>query len=194
MSENTWDYHQPNFYRFNQDSLFLVNFVSAQLLPQQNFSILDVGAGCGVIGLELALAFKQDSMNFFLLELQEEFRPCLAANRNFIHQKVSHHTIDYQIGDLEQQLWGKFDCVVSNPPYFLSGQGQKCASQARQKCRSFENTTPEKFLTHLKSHLKDNGVGYFLGREHVWQPLGLIPVVKKGDVGIYRFFCDSNCK
>jgi tRNA1(Val) A37 N6-methylase TrmN6 len=46
------DYSQPDYYRFNSDSITLVNYLLKSMGPTE--SILDLGAGCGIIGIELA--------------------------------------------------------------------------------------------------------------------------------------------
>ena len=49
-------------YRYNSDTLVLYDFISSSL---KNFSgrILDVGAGCGILGLLLKRDFKNSSLS-----------------------------------------------------------------------------------------------------------------------------------
>ena len=59
-------------YRYNSDTLVLYDFISSSL---KNFSgrILDVGAGCGILGLLLKRDFKNSSLSFLdILQIHGE--------------------------------------------------------------------------------------------------------------------------
>lgn len=193
-AKTEWDYAQPEFYKFNEDSLFLVEFI-LQLKESENIkSILDVGAGCGVIGLELVQKLKNQPVTLLALERLEEFSPYLQENFKVVKRQMNTSTgVDFCVGNLEERIWGKFDLVVSNPPYFLPTEGRRSHCLLRQNCRSFEYSDPLVFLASLRSHLAPDGVGYFLGRSQLWEKrFHLSPVIRRAEVGIYRVFCDSN--
>lgn len=75
------DYSQPDFYRFNEDSTKLVAFIQNHLkkTPQ---SIIDLGAGCGVIGIELKKLYHEAYLT--LVEGQSEFLPYLKAILSYL--------------------------------------------------------------------------------------------------------------
>lgn len=125
------DYHQPVFYRFNQDSLLLVNEILAAKPEAHN--ILDIGAGSGVIGIELA--HKLGIRNVHFLELQTEWKSTLEKNiTDFLPGKETE--IFWQsVAEWNPAI--KYDLIVSNPPYFLPGNGQLSPDPVRAKCRSF---------------------------------------------------------
>lgn len=53
----TYNYKQPNEYRFSLDSIQLAKFVATQIASNADLGsmrILDLCAGCGVIGMELS--------------------------------------------------------------------------------------------------------------------------------------------
>ena len=72
------DYAQPDFYHFAEDSLFLVQIVAASCGGGEPLTVLDLGAGCGILGIELSrkIAMRQ----LFFCEKQNEFIPYLEQN------------------------------------------------------------------------------------------------------------------
>ena len=54
-----WDYAQPDYYRFSQDSLDLVKFALDNYSFRKQDQVIDICAGCGVVGMELLLKSKE---------------------------------------------------------------------------------------------------------------------------------------
>ena len=145
------DYFQPSFYRFNQDSLHLVKFIQQRKLGT-SLNFLDVGSGCGVIGIELAVAFPKWQGS--LLEAQGEFISFLEVNRKLF--KVDHLTIIHSpVEAYRNQTF--FDLIVFNPPYFFEGMGRPTADLARRRCRHIEELAFHKWLEICALKLKPGG-------------------------------------
>ena len=125
------DYLQPEFYRFNEDSLKLVEHVVASGIQPRN--LLDIGAGCGVIGIELARKLKTSEAHF--LELQIEWSPVLDKNISLFLSSVQTQVFWGSLGSWVPEV--SYDLIVSNPPYFLPGNGVLSPDPVRAKCRSF---------------------------------------------------------
>lgn len=106
------DYSQPDFYRFNSDSFELINFIK-KLNPNVK-SILDIGAGSGVIGIEISRSLSIDLVVF--VEAQKEFYEHLVLNCNTFIPQISREIIITKISNYDSLK--KFDLIVSNPPYF----------------------------------------------------------------------------
>lgn len=151
------DYQQPEFYRFNSDSLRLVEFVSEKISTA--WSVLDAGAGCGVIGLELSKKLKPQHLS--LLELQKEFLPSLEEN-------VQQQCPDQTKAEIIHSSFGTwvpsrpYDLVVSNPPYFLPGHGERSADPLRQLARSFKHEGWRCLLELTAKSLAPNGRGFMV--------------------------------
>src|SRR4051812_43029170 len=113
------DYSQPDFYRFNEDSLKLVNWILEKKLNAK--AILDLGAGCGIIGIELANRMHADSLT--MVELQADYKAHLEKNIDLILDKkiIPHISIQSFKKWTPNQL---YDLIVCNPPYFLPGHGE----------------------------------------------------------------------
>jgi len=129
MSE---DYSQPDFYRFNEDSTALIKWVQGSGLTPQK--ILDLGAGSGILGIELARLLEPQTLT--LVEVQDEFLPFLEINANrFLPSTVTPVIVMKKFSDyssLEQ-----FDLIVCNPPYYLPGKGEVSKNLNRAVARSF---------------------------------------------------------
>ncbi len=70
------DYDQPEFYRFNEDSLKLVKWVLLRVSSAQ--TILDLGAGSGIIGIELSRVLLPSKLT--LVEVRQEYSAHLDTN------------------------------------------------------------------------------------------------------------------
>jgi tRNA1Val (adenine37-N6)-methyltransferase len=151
------DYAQPDFYRFNQDSLALIKFIKQQL-PAAS-SILDLGAGCGIIGIELARFFAAASLT--LLELQPDYLSYLQENlRVFLPAHTRAELIFASFG--QWQISAKWDLIVCNPPYYLPGHGQLSQDPRRHLARTFQQDNWVSLLGVFVRALTPKGVGYLV--------------------------------
>jgi tRNA1(Val) A37 N6-methylase TrmN6 len=126
------EYEQPDFYRFNEDSIRLVRWILEQDLRPEN--ILDLGAGSGIIGIELARSLKPKGLT--LLEVQNEFFSSLQRNCLQFLNGVTNYSI--QIDSFFNFVPScKYDLIVSNPPYYLPGRGEMAHDPNRAIARSF---------------------------------------------------------
>lgn len=157
------DYLQPDFYHFNDDSIWLVKEVSKILQTYEESSefcfssvlICDIGAGCGIIGLELLQRFP-NVKGLVLIEPQIEFEWFLQANaQSFLTKDLYQKTKVLQssmLGLLTIPEWHSDDTIllVSNPPYFLPGQGRICPDKRRHMCRHWPPKGVEEWEMFLK--------------------------------------------
>jgi tRNA1(Val) A37 N6-methylase TrmN6 len=126
------DYHQPSFYRFNEDSLNLVKFVASKV--EHISSILDLGAGSGILGIELSNILLPKKL--CLVEAQYEWEPYVSYNVDkFLSLEIQSRIFFSTFGDWMPEE--SFDLIISNPPYFLPGHGQKSPDKRREISRSF---------------------------------------------------------
>jgi tRNA1Val (adenine37-N6)-methyltransferase len=105
--------------RFSIDAVLLAHFCR----PAAQDRVLDLGCGCGVIGL--ILCHRSPRLSLTGLELQaalaELARSNAAANQWQDRFAVLHGDLR-QIKALVQPE--SFDCVLSNPPYYRPGSGR----------------------------------------------------------------------
>ena len=104
-------YQEEKGFLFNSDSHFLYDFIS-QFHPKGN--LLDVGCGCGILGLLCARDFK---INLFSIDTQEH--NTILAQKNAQVNKLQATT--YHDDFLAHHFEEKFDFIISNPPYYHDG-------------------------------------------------------------------------
>ncbi len=106
------------------DSILLSDFVR---LPP-NARVLDLGSGCGTLGM--LLCAKDSGCAVTGVELSENAHRVAVENitRNDLAARLSSIC-----GDLRQFSGGLFHCCVSNPPYFSGGPASKTHSLARRE-------------------------------------------------------------
>jgi tRNA1Val (adenine37-N6)-methyltransferase len=151
------DYLQPDFYRFNQDSILLVDTVLT--LTKKPQSILDLGAGCGILGIELARKFHPHRLT--LLEMQEDFLYFLKENvQKFVPNSVHTEIKIASFADFETTE--SFELIICNPPYFFPGHGQPSQDHRRGIARSFQHDNWEVLLQLIGELLSPNGNAFMV--------------------------------
>ena len=150
-------YFQPEFYRFNEDSFKLIKWLK-NIAPRPE-QILDLGAGSGIIGIELAKILGPKEL--VLVELQDEFLPCLKSNcQTFLPVSVAHSIIIKSFLDFETTQ--TFDLIVCNPPYYLPGKGELPKNPQRAMARSFLIDSWPVLLMKISKLLSIHGKAYIV--------------------------------
>ncbi len=105
-------YQPDEGYCYNSDSIFLYGFIS-RFEPKGK--TLDVGAGCGIVGLLVARDFPAVTLE--AVEKQSVYA-------QFARRNAQVNGIGYTLyeGDfLEHAPHGTYDWIVSNPPFYHEG-------------------------------------------------------------------------
>jgi tRNA1Val (adenine37-N6)-methyltransferase len=151
------DYSQPDFYRFNQDSILLINRIVQDV--SEAVAILDLGAGSGIIGMELARKIKPKKLT--LVEVQSAFEVHL--NKNTFDFVPPETQIDIQIKSFADfAVCEKFDLIVCNPPYYLPGRGVISPNSSRAIARSFLVDSWDVLLKKVSEAMIENGKCFFV--------------------------------
>jgi len=104
--------YQPNSgYCYNSDSLFLYDFISS-FKPRGR--VLDVGAGCGIVGLLVARDNKKVKLES--VEKQDIFAQFATINARVNKIDYKLHKTDF----LDFEVDEKYDYIISNPPFYHS--------------------------------------------------------------------------
>ena len=124
-------------------------------LPK-NAQVLDLGSGCGTLGL--LLCSKDQNCHITGIELEEQAHLEALENirRNGLDARMESICADLRSVS-EKFSPGSFSCCISNPPYFSGGFSSQTLATARQE----GSCTPED-LFRCGSHLLKFGGDFFL--------------------------------
>lgn len=134
--------------RFGRDALLLARFSSAK----PSCSLLDIGAGCGIVSLALRDAGHEGPIT--ALEISAE-------SCELIRDAVERNSLDnYDIvnADLrDYRCERKFDAAVCNPPYFKAGAGAQSADPYADAARRESACSLDDILLCARRCLKERG-------------------------------------
>ena len=162
---------QPqNGYRFSIDPFFLVS----DLIIQKSEQILDIGTGCGIMPLLLALKYPEIELT--AVEIQSELAKIARENieiNGFGNRirLINHDIKDIKFRDikssyLKQPLSSdqtlhidfKFDRVISNPPYKKRGSGRLNPNIQKAIARHEISLTLDELICCASQSLKLGGI------------------------------------
>jgi tRNA1(Val) A37 N6-methylase TrmN6 len=143
-------FYQPlNGYSYNSDSIYLYDFIS-DFKPKGK--LLDVGSGCGIIGLLLARDF---NIELHQIELQDTMSFLSQKNAEINNIKLNHNKINF----LDFNTEVKYDYIISNPPFYHQDVVQS-DNQQINICRYNNHLPIDKFFQKVTKLL--NNRGYFI--------------------------------
>lgn len=117
--------HQPRRgFRYSLDPFLLAGFVLEAGAPA---SVLDVGAGSGVLALVLARAGVRE---VHAIEIRPEWAALQAASA-----RESGLDVRWHLGDVREMTEPQVACCVSNPPYLQRGGGPVSPDPVRAHAR-----------------------------------------------------------
>lgn len=166
----TFQYSQPEEYKFSHDSVFLArhvfNFI--QSMPLNKTAVMDLCAGCGVVGLDLLFHLKQvhnTPAQIDFIEVQKIYREHFDKNKEQVPCSTTINFIEANYKDLiKEQNKNKYDIIISNPPYFLPHQGKLSPSEFKNRCRFFLDASFVELMNTIAYTLKTDGTAYLLVR------------------------------
>jgi len=105
-------YQPKSGYCYNSDTIFLYDFIST-FKPKGD--VIDVGAGCGVLGLLIAKDFPNITLE--AVEKQKDFIFYAKKNASVNNTKYKLYEGDFLDLDIDK----KYDYIISNPPFYPDG-------------------------------------------------------------------------
>ena len=133
------------------DSVLLAHFVHLR----KNARVLDLGSGCGTLGLMLCA--KDAGCTVTGLELSARAHEMALANitRNGLDARLESICTDLR--ELPTDFVGRFHCCVSNPPYFSGGPASRETPLARR-----DDCCPPEELCRTASKALQYGGDFYL--------------------------------
>ncbi|MBW2637720.1 MAG: peptide chain release factor N(5)-glutamine methyltransferase [Deltaproteobacteria bacterium] len=96
-------------------------------LNRENLKILDVGTGSGAIAIALASQLE----NSAIVAVDSSMEALMIARRNAEKYELGERIL-FLCGNLLKPLSGKFDIVVSNPPYVSESEFERLPDEIRK--------------------------------------------------------------
>ncbi|RMA97787.1 tRNA1(Val) (adenine(37)-N6)-methyltransferase [Hydrogenothermus marinus] len=174
-------YQSEKGYRFNLDSVLLASFPKFQ----KKGKLIDLGTGNGILILLLSLKYK--NLDFYAIEVQEEFYNL--AKVNFKLNNVNVNLFKEDIKNIKKIFKpNSFDYVITNPPYFKE---YKTENLQLKIARSEYLATIEDFIKAGKYLLKDKGKFYMVSPVSRFSEIILYLKENKLQPKRYRFIYPS---
>lgn len=164
----TSEYFQPEEYHYSLDSVLLAHTVAKNYEAHPHLDelrVLDLCAGCGVVGLEFFCHLKNIKYIDFL-EVQETYSPYFIKNVQLINPEATNFNfllLNYK-NIVAEEFKDKYDLIISNPPYFFKGEGILSPSEFKNRCRFFMDANLDELIKAILFTLKPNGKAYILVR------------------------------
>jgi tRNA1(Val) A37 N6-methylase TrmN6 len=144
MSDWTLHYHQPTSYRHCMEPVILAEWLVSTLTHTAPLRVLDIGAGCGVLGLEIV--HRRPEWSLVSVEIQDIFEHHFMENRRLLlaeRAKLGHEqcggTVTLLKSDIRKVRGLEFDLSVGNLPFFNPESSLLSPDPVRNACRFFLN-------------------------------------------------------
>lgn len=143
-------------FRFAVDSLLLSVF----LTPREGDRILDLGCGCGVIGLGMLLAHPDKHLQLLGVDNNPEMIEHARENSSRLHlvSQTSFKILD--AAELNSQVLApeSWDTVLMNPPYRMPGTGRTPGHSSKRAATFGSELQVEHFFQAASFALKKKGI------------------------------------
>jgi tRNA1(Val) A37 N6-methylase TrmN6 len=215
----TYEYSQPEEYHFSIDSIEAPWEVAQSLKARiaegeltakdlEHWKVLDLCAGCGVMGFELNFHLPE-LRHIEFVEVQEIYQKHFERNKNLALAKAaqpkkmglrlvkveenpsaptsapadSSAQFEFRRMNYENLLTEddhkKYNLILCNPPYFQPGQGKLSPSEFKNRCRFFLDSTFEKLIAAIEWSLADRGEAYLLLRDLEDHDIDLLTEIRR---------------
>lgn len=123
-------------------------------LENQPESILDIGAGTGVIALQLAQRSSAETIDAIELD-DDAYEQCVA---NFEASPWADRLFCYHAGfdEFVDEMDDKYNLIVSNPPFYSEDVGS--GNQSRDKARQSSSLPFDELISGASKFLTDDGI------------------------------------
>lgn len=143
-------------FRFSADALLLACFAAAY----EPDNVLDLGTGCGVVGLGLLLRCPSEDFSVLGIDHDPEMIQAAENNAKALGFDQRFTAVLWDICDIEQMRHstpGSCDLVVCNPPYRPKGHGRMPVDNAKRSARFETSARMEDFTQAAAKALKTRG-------------------------------------
>ena len=169
--------------KIGTDAVLLGAWASINHQPQ---SILDIGAGTGIIALQLAQ--RSDAKTIDAIEIDEDAHE--QCTDNFEQSSWGDRLFCYHasVQEFASEVEDKYDLIVSNPPFFETPKVLNSQKRKTPKARAiarFTDTLPFKHLVVCVAHLLSE-IGIFAAILPEQETASFIEIAKSNNLFLQR--------
>lgn len=137
-------------FKITKDAILLSDYVINDNI--KGGKLLEIGAGSGYISIKLC----KYVVKVVALEIQKIVSERLKDN--VVNNKLNIDVINQDVNDYS----GKFDCIVSNPPYYKLNSGKYPENEIKKLSKFEFLLNLDSLVINTKRLLKENGFFYFI--------------------------------
>jgi tRNA1Val (adenine37-N6)-methyltransferase len=140
-------------FRFSVDALLLSTFIR----PGEGWKILDLGCGCGVVGLGIILANPELNLKVTGVDCDPQMLSCAEENAKNLGVKDRYQALLLDIKQINRSSVEaeSFDLVLMNPPYRPHGQGRISPYKEKNIARFETSATLNTFVRAARFAVKN---------------------------------------
>lgn len=147
-------------FKFGIDAVLLSDFAKE---IKKNSDVIDIGTGTGIISI--LLCGKTNLKTITGIEIQKEMYELAVRNSKLNKLEDRFKVIDTNINDIKKYLeYGRYDAVVTNPPYKKLDTGLKNDNINKLISRHEVACNLEDIIEKSSKLLKNNGEFYMIHR------------------------------
>ena len=147
-------YQYENGYRFSIDSVLVSHFI----VPRKNEKVLDLGSGCGVIGLILLHRHAEKPISVTGIEKQTDLVKICRKNIVTNNLEKKFGIIEGDVSNIKHFIQAEaFSLVISNPPFYVKHSGRLSKNTESMTARHQDDATLNRFVRAAAYCLKNRG-------------------------------------
>ena len=177
---------QPeNGYRASTDAVFLSSLID-ETIVKNGAKILDVGSGTGAISLCLASRLQYKNVEILGVDIQQDLVDLsnFSAKENGFDKYLFYEHLD--IREKSPLLGGRFDFVITNPPYSVNDMPSP--NYSKKLAHNHQNFDLESWLSFCLKTLKPKGYILLIHRAEAINEILQSLSKKAGDIRIVPFY------
>lgn len=136
-------------HRFRPESPLVGDLLDPTPAPR---SVLDLGAGCGVLGLVAGVVYGATAPHVVLVERDPVLAACARTNTAGVAFPV-----EVVAADIRELTRERFDLVLANPPYFAPGEGRASSNPSAHVATHALHGDVADFCAAAARHLAEGG-------------------------------------
>ncbi len=157
--------------KIGTDALLLARFASEGAAPK---SILDIGCGCGIVGLSVAEVFAEAQLTMIDISAEAISDAVYNIVRNGLQQRATALCAD--VNRFQPPGGARYDLIVCNPPFFCETLQAPEPSRAMARSQQASGLAPENLWTAIDRLAAQSARVYIILPRTGLAPMGMAAV------------------